>query len=440
MPGTGGEAGDEKLQGMIKKYPVLHEVWGNLPVMGDGKYELDLKKNASETWKDYKLLLKQSILHNIAWLETKQASIQVSSITSGAIQIGNELQGYDFLMDKPSHPPCMTQSAAFPIRYAHVLPAMMLSNFLKRSQSDSIDMTVLCQGYAYTAEENWWTTSPNMAKAEDAARFLVESEDFQAYVTKVSSKRIKRICIWVLCAGHTFSVVWEQGEYHDAIYFIDNAAGCGAVETDEFRDAFLNCFKIAIAKYRSVPTDGKKLKVAQLFKHSRFTAWQVAVQDDLTCVSFMARCTAYLNTMDAFVDDDAIAFVTDVTNVRYQALCYAEFEEKLHEFLRYSLIVCENACVWLPKAMHCKFLNIDKICLLVFDLQSGSPSDAMKFEYFLGPKTSSFQTVDREYGSTNIELYNRSGKQCGIMSQFHSDGVAGLKRCVDIVDLITARL
>ncbi len=60
--------------------------------------------------------------------------------------------------------------------------------------------------------------------------------------------------------------------------------------------------------------------------------------------SLMARCTAYFNTMDALVDYEAIEYMTDVNNVRFQALCYSDFGEKLHEFLQYRLIDCNDTC------------------------------------------------------------------------------------------------
>ncbi len=87
---------------------------------------------------------------------------------------------HDFLVDKPPHPPCMTSGAAFHMGYAHVLPALMLSNFLKRSQSDNVDMTVLCQGYGYKSYKSWWAAKTSTATAKNAAEFLVNRKDFQA--------------------------------------------------------------------------------------------------------------------------------------------------------------------------------------------------------------------------------------------------------------------
>jgi hypothetical protein len=74
----------------------------------------------------------------------------------------------------------------------------------------------------------------------------------------------------VVCVGHTFSVVWEQGDFHDAIYFIDNAVRCGDCEIDEIRISFLESLKRLLSEYRPDQRNGQKIKVATLFKQSRF--------------------------------------------------------------------------------------------------------------------------------------------------------------------------
>ena len=65
--------------------------------------------------------------------------------------------GYDFLLDKPPVVPCMTDNAAFLMRYAHVLPVLMIANFLEQNPSETVDTTVLCQGYGVEPSEVWWS-------------------------------------------------------------------------------------------------------------------------------------------------------------------------------------------------------------------------------------------------------------------------------------------
>jgi hypothetical protein len=55
------------------------------------------------------------------------------------------------------------------MRYAHVLPALMVANFMKEVQNDSMNTTVLCQGYGIALEEEWWSEQ----KPENASAVAV---------------------------------------------------------------------------------------------------------------------------------------------------------------------------------------------------------------------------------------------------------------------------
>ncbi len=83
----------------------------------------------------------------------------------------------------------MTSGAAFHMLYAYVLPALMLSNFLRLSRSDSVDVTIVCQGYGLAPDEKWWFDSQDTATANTAVTHLVQSSTFQAYLTEELVKK-----------------------------------------------------------------------------------------------------------------------------------------------------------------------------------------------------------------------------------------------------------
>ncbi len=58
-----------------------------------GEKGLILIQKATETWIDYKMLLKINPSQHIVD-QKKRASIQISGIKSGAILLGNQVQGY----------------------------------------------------------------------------------------------------------------------------------------------------------------------------------------------------------------------------------------------------------------------------------------------------------------------------------------------------------
>jgi hypothetical protein len=394
--------------------------------------DFDLREIASVTWENFQSLINRAILNNISWVENKKPELDLAEIASGVMKDADgAICGYDFLLDKPIEIPCMTSSAAFPMRYAHVLPALMISNFMKRTQSENVDMTVLCHGYGFQELEKWWTEDDKAATPDDAARFIVESEAFKSYVDTPRTKPIKRICIWMLCIGHAFMVVWEQGERHDVIYFADNAVG--VEEIDLFRNEFLKKFKERLSPHRSMG-----ILKRELFKTSIFSTAEIEIHSDLVCVSFMARSTVYLNTMDSFLDKDVVRFIVDLTDARFQALCYLKFEKALAKFLTACLInnglchagkKCNSRCVWLPEVMKNKFVNINDICLLVFNPNKKKGLEmANHCEFFFG-ECSSFKAVNHSSGNTSIDI---GSGPCTIASDY--DTALLMRGCRNALD------
>ena len=70
-----------------------------------------------------------------------------------------------------------------------------------------------------------------------------------------------------------------------------------------------------------------------LFKHSVFSTNDVKIQEDLVCVSFMARSTVNLNSMRFMFDNDSVRLFNEMADIRFQAQCYYEFEKALISFL-----------------------------------------------------------------------------------------------------------
>jgi hypothetical protein len=307
------------------------------------------------------------------------------------------------------------------MRYAHVRPALMISNFLKSTQDGNVDTTVLCQGYGFEENEKWWVQQETKATPGEVARFIVESEAFISYQKTTRTKKIKRLCIWVLCMNHTFMVAWEQGKCHDVIFFADSAVG--DADIDRFRNEFLLKFKDCLLPYRS-----SDIMTRELFKTSIFSTSDVEIQDDLMCVSFMARSTAYLNGIEFVLDTTAPTnLIVHFADVRFQANCYVEFEKTLENFLTNRLItqktvfksklgLCNSMCVWLPAAMKNKFLNINDICLMVFNANNKTGHEtAHRYEFFLGEHSSFKRVIDNLDGSS-IDI--GSGPKCIVASEY----------------------
>lgn len=415
-------------------YPKLFEIWSKRPDGLNVVKDIDLRQCATETWKNYSVYLGRAILNNVRWKERLHKELSIAELASGVMKkSATEICGYDFLMSSPPMIPCMISNAAFPMRYAHVLPALMISNFIKATQNEKIDMTVICQGYGCSKEEIWWRDDDeaNKGTAETAAQCVVESDVFKAYLVKEVVKPIKRLCIWLLCVKHAFMVVWEHSITHDAIYFVDNTAG-QIPDIDAFRGAFLAAFSDRIALHRV-----SSALIKNLFEKSIFSSSDVEIQPDLVCVSFMARSTAYLNTMDLFFEKEQLRLILDSADVRFQAFCYFEFEHALSVILRDGFISSgsfdgdgnfSSLCVWLPVAMKNKFIDINDICLLVFDPEKKDIVDAMRFEFFFG-SVSSFKNVSNGNVPFDINLLQKPKHGgCCVSTEFRpTEQVIGLR-------------
>jgi hypothetical protein len=433
---------DSDMESLKTKYPAIYAVWNARPE-GLIIKDVNLLECTQTLWKRYDACLKQAILSNVAWIECRGGDIIIADLSSGVMKNKEgDVCGYDFLMSSPLVRPSMYSDGVFPFRYAHVVPALMISNFMKATQSDNIDMTVMCQGYGYTAEEEWWGREDS--SAEKAVECVVESDVFKEFVANSTPKPIKRICIWLLCFGHAFSVVWEQSKSRnastDVIYFIDNYVMENAA-VDAFRRDFLNRFRDRIANHRNLDA----LIVRNMFDRSLFSDDDILIQSDLVCVSFMARSTAYLNTMDLFIDKKAVKFIVNLADPRFQAFCYYEFEKALSNFLEFGLLSKtkkrasrsqSKKCVWLPSVMRNKFVNINDIHLLTLDPTTGDTANATQFEFFFDAK-SEFKAVGGELVAMNIGGEPKTGGVCTIATSFTPDptelslraAAAGLREC-----------
>jgi hypothetical protein len=396
-----------------KKYPELVHVWEKRMTELHGG-EIDLRQHALDSWRNHDALLWQAILNDIKWVEQNNGASRDSELSLGVMRRSDgKICGYDFLVGSPLEIPCMCPGATFPMRYAHVLPAMMLANFLKNTQTGLVETTVVCQGRGVETDDVWWYEDAECrGTAATAADSVVESAVFQSYLNKVKVKSMRRICAWVLCVRHVFMVVWEQGDCHDVIYFADNAVGDKRI--DAFRNDFLNRFRDLLDTHRISGVTRR-----ELFTRSVFSTSHVAIQPDLMCVSFMARCTAYLNTMHTFCDGSAVKFIVDMLDVRSQAFCYSQFESALSRFLADCLLGdgsgSASKCVWLPGAMRDRFVNINDVCLMVFNPRTSDISKATRFEFFFDP-VPSFKAVsaDSDESGLDIDLF---GGGCRIASE-----------------------
>jgi hypothetical protein len=328
----------------------------------DGAFFRNISESSAYYSEIYLELLIKSAANNMKWIGkfVTVGQTLTGNLEYGMIKTGGTVHGYDFLVGTPSTIPCMSSAGGFSPRYGHVLPALMLARFLMRSSAIKVKTVHICQGYGVPSTDRWWDNSAYTDYGK-VADLLIRST---AFVTGVKSlkdcetHKIKRMCIWLSCVRHVFFVVWEWGAGHDVLFYVDNHGD------NAFRKGFMPVFseKLMSGGYRAD-------KHFDCFAVSNFSSSGVKLTPHLMCVSYMARCTAYLNSIDSFLDDSFKAVINHIVTTVDAQICYLKFEEALFAFITNQ--IKNGLCVWLPGLMDASFVNINDICLNVIDPTSG---------------------------------------------------------------------
>jgi hypothetical protein len=299
------------------------------------------------------------------------------------MRFGENLIGYDFCIGSLYLPPLIQEDGGFFGRYAHILPALFLNQFIKQNTRVDMQYSVICHGYDYAGDEETFDKS----YAIEMAKNLIKSKAFRdvlrkwyrvEMVTKDGgvAKRadflldwrkyaVRRVCIWLMTKDHVFAVVWEKHKNLDIVYPIDN------YNDNPYRVWFIESF---VEKIRSIEEKALSLRIHTErnrfvdleYTESIVSADEVPVEGTLACVSFMARCSAFLCTFEGYTD-----FLTDVPRqlanvfIRDFSVAYRSFEDKLFELLQREQD--SGRCLWLPKDLNCKFINIDNVHLMSVD-------------------------------------------------------------------------
>ena len=367
-----------------KKTPLLFSRWRNLVAntnLDNETASVSLLSSCVRRKAEYSSLFRQSALNCLKWVQLHDDPIKQDAKESdftadeldvyfGDIKIKGSPCGFDFLLGNDAAMPCMSSDGGFPMRYSHVLPALMLGQFLSNNQG-RVDTSVICLGFQYNPRERWWRKDCAEVTHETIAGWVVDSEAFVAFRDLEYTSTVRRLCIWLGQRGHVFMVVWERGKAFDVIYFADSLVD------NPFRVGVLKEFAKKIEGYRGTREGG--IVRMDRFKFSLFSCKDVECSTDFACVSFVARCTAYLSTIDLFNDAVASKCIIFHASVGFQKALYQKFEDSLFQCLNENIM--SGKCVWLSDKMNKRFVNIKDVFLIVFDPETGGPENATRMVY-----------------------------------------------------------
>ncbi len=426
------------------KNPKLFSRWNDLVAntkLDTSLATYSLLSSRERRREEFASLFRQSALNCLKWVQLHDDPLKPDAKESdftpdeldvyfGDIKIKGSPCGFDFLLGNDAIMPCMSSNGGFPMRYSHVLPALMLGQFLSENRG-KVDTTVICMGFQYNPSERWWRSDCVGVTCETIAKWVVDSEAFVAFRNLECTTTIRRLCIWLGQQGHMFMVVWERGKAFDVIYFADSLV------RNPFREEFLNEFGNNIEEYRMKHAPGTMIRMNR-FDSSLFSCSDVACSKDFACVSFVARCTVYLNTMDLFNDKLALKCIMHHADVKFQKEVYKNFEDALFKCLNENIRE-HGKCVWFSDVMNKKFVNIKEIGLITFDPAAG-PEQAEQLEFSDINNPFSARVIDSsqfDLETAVVTIEEGAEKACTIASRFdpatHNNASMHLRSALSVV-------
>jgi hypothetical protein len=264
--------------------------------------------------------------------------------------------------------------------HAHVIPALFIQNHLAALKNPAMDFHVMCHGFRYRMGKNelWgWTLSPDWygelvpvrsSNEHKLALSLLDSQEFQNILTQPSTKSVRRICIWLMIRGHVAMLCWDEyrlpDETHHIFAICDNLIdGGGELNYKNFMLGFETALEerhIAVGEPRQ-------------WNNSACCPYQMKVEHDFLCSSFMARYTVMLSVFESFfyLNYDARGKFADLAMGEIKWV-YRNFEIDLFCFIT-DMAAVQKIVLFSP-SLDAAFLNIDSVSLVVMDVNGSCTS------------------------------------------------------------------
>lgn len=330
--------------------------------------------------------------------------------------------------------PLMAQTGGFRPYHAHVLPALIINQFLRLTNlfaRGTIETHVLCQGNGYASSNKWWRMSDDditrkkKTWAGRIVKWLLSSPAFKEKLRVMGNKnfnpgvKVKRLCIWLMKPLHVFMIVWEvtlrvkEGDVLSVCFHIDNLG------KNDVRDEILNVF---VRKINSIVTEFETSN--QAGDTSVIRPVHVPTASDMKCVSFMARSTVYLSMIHSTAMAPTVILFHKAIGLENERATYNSFNNKLIEFIQ--MCVRDGSMVWISP-IGAAFVDIQDIHLV--KVSRGNENSRHDHFVYAGAKRGFVPLGDTD--SVDIE----DEMQCTISSRFPATTLlAHVRACRAVVE------
>lgn len=330
--------------------------------------------------------------------------------------------------------PLMSETGRFGFYHAHVLPALIINQFLKVTTvlaRGTIETHVLCQGNGYASSYKWWElsdadiTRKKITWAGLIVKWLLSSLAFQAKLRVMGNKifnsgvKVKRLCVWLMKPLHVFMIVWEVSLLGDdrgvssVCYHIDN------LEKNDVRDEILQIFVVKINRIVTEFTTSKQPDNDRVIRPVH-----VPIVPDMMCVSFMARSTVYLSMIHSTAMAPTVILFHKAIGLENERATYNSFNNKLIEFIQ--MCVRDGSMVWISP-ICAAFVDIQDIHLV--KVSRGNENSRHDHYVYAGARRGFVPLGDTD--SVDIE----DEMQCTISSRFPATTLlAHVRACRAVVE------
>lgn len=273
--------------------------------------------------------------------------------------------------------PLMSSTGGFNAYHAHILPALMINQMMKRIsnfQGNKVNTYVLCHGNGIGPEDAWWRQPIERVEIDSVKKkivdLIIKSNAFKSILgfmirRSPGEKSINRLCIWIGMPGHVFTLVWEVSYEETETGFPSSI--CFVLDNIARNDFSKHVVKEFVWKLNgSLLASGISTKTVE--NGYSISRGEIQMSASMMCVSYMTRATLYFSMINGTYNSGLMQAFHSAVGIDKEYSAYISFSRSLAAFIEQSSE--ENKMVWVSP-INAAFINIQDIYLMQID-----PADA----------------------------------------------------------------
>jgi hypothetical protein len=328
-------------------------------------------------------------------------------------------------------------TGGFPQYFSQVLPALLLNQLLPLVTASSVEMHVLCMGSCIDSVHPFLKfggldeAEPDKDIVNEVLEELFGKPAFQTTATIVNrefspdDKPIRRVCVWFRVKNHVITWWWEKTNEGSICFVVDN------LEAESKLSKMIVEGFISRVETGTIECSGLVHPLTSGDVHKLMHTCLIEFDDDMACVSYMARITLYLSMVDysIFKIQGSKIVISNAVQAagKLSDRVGFDFEQNVfHRFLTHLIHFCKTMTskkkFILISPILASFVNIQHIRLLaVLPSEINIPACIQQYAY---------------YGSRGFQT-GGDCQGCTVCSHFQL--LPDIRECVRLLDTMRLR-